>query len=109
MAGWQAGLGIVAALFTEFVPLGNGFTVPKYLIAACNDGFGGNYPTMLCWLMGVCVMALTVNFTSFGLIGKTGPIAYAVVGHAKTVLTIILGMTLFPKEDTEKTMVADII
>merc|ERR1719272_329789 len=59
--------------------------------------------------MGVCLMALTVNFTSFGLIGKTCPIAYAIVGHAKTVLTIFMGIVLFPKAETPATISADIV
>merc|ERR1712151_1024218 len=61
------------------------------------------------WIMGTCVCALVVNFTSFGLIGKTGPVAYAVVGHAKTVLTILMGLIFFPQEETRQTMIANII
>jgi len=109
MAGWQAGLGLVFAVVIEFPPTGQSITVPQYFMNAYIDGFGGRFPGMLLWLLGVCLMALMVNFTSFGLIGKTGPIAYAVVGHAKTVLTIAIGILLFPQEENQVTILADIV
>jgi solute carrier family 35 protein E3 len=109
MAGWQAAIGLVFAVAVEFFAVESGKTVPSYFAAVYNNGFGGQFPSACAWMMGTCIFALLVNFTSFGLIGKTGPIAYAVVGHAKTVLTIFMGMALFPKEDTRKTMIADII
>lgn len=109
MAGWQAGLGLLAAVGTEFFPVEKDYTVPQYFAKVQAEGFGGKFPVTMLWLAGVCLMALTVNFTSFGLIGKTGPIAYAVVGHAKTVLTIIMGILLFPKEEDKATITADIV
>lgn len=39
-------------------------------------------------VLGVCAVA--VNICSFALIGKAGPIAYAVVGHAKTCIVVLL-------------------
>lgn len=108
MAGWQFFLGVVFCLPFEFLPVEKEETVLNYFIAAYNDEFGGQFASMLPWLLGVCVMALTVNFTMFGLIGRTGPIAYAVVGHAKTVLTIIMGIEMFPGSETAATVFADI-
>jgi len=109
MSGWQAIIGLFAAIATEFFDVEKPTTVPMYLKGVAAEGFGGRFPIMLMWLGGVCLMALTVNFTSFGLIGKTGPIAYAIVGHAKTVLTIFMGIVLFPKAETPATISADIV
>merc|ERR1712039_78823 len=72
-------------------------------------GFSPQLLAMIGWMFGVCVFALTVDFTSFGLIGKAGPVAYAVVGHAKTVLTIVVGIVMFPQQETAATIRADII
>lgn len=108
MAGWQFLLGVVFCVPVEFFPVEKDETVVNYFIAAYNDGFGGQFASMLPWLLGVCISALTVNFTMFGLIGRTGPVAYAVVGHAKTVLTIIMGIEMFPGSETSATIFADI-
>jgi hypothetical protein len=49
------------------------------------------------WLvLGTCFLALAVNLCSFGLIGRTSPITFQVVGHAKTCLVLIGGYVLFP-------------
>ena len=47
-------------------------------------------------IMLSCILALSVNYHSFSLIGKTSPITYQVVGHLKTCLVIGGGMILFP-------------
>jgi len=109
MAAWQAVIGLVFAVQIEFVSVESDKTVPAFFFAAYNDGFGGKFPGTCTWMMGTCIFALLVNFTSFGLIGQTGPVAYAVVGHAKTIFTIFLGMLLFPSEGTRATIRADII
>jgi len=110
MSGTQALMGVVVAVAVEFTGIDeSGYTVPMYVAGALREGFAGPIPGACLALLGACIMAVTVNFTSFGLIGKTGPIAYAVVGHAKTVLTIVSGIVLFPKEDTRITIVADIV
>lgn len=40
--------------------------------------------------------AVGVNVSCFGLIGKTSPLTYQVVGHVKTILILIAGFVLFP-------------
>jgi solute carrier family 35 protein E3 len=40
-------------------------------------------------------MAFLVNLSSFLIIGKTSPVTYAVVGHAKTLLLFAAGFTFF--------------
>jgi len=109
MAFWQAAIGAVVAVCAEWIPGTREFTVPMYFSQAAADGFTGEFWGTMGWCLGVCVMALTVNFTAFGLIGKTGPVAYAIVGHAKTVITIIMGFLMWPGEETHQTMVADVI
>merc|ERR1711935_134103 len=47
-------------------------------------------------VLGTCFLALLVNWCSFGLIGRTSPITFQVVGHAKTCLVLIGGYVLFP-------------
>jgi len=55
----------------------------------------------LLMVLGTCFIALLVNFTSFGLIGRTGPITFQVVGHAKTCLVLIGGYVLFPAKNAD--------
>lgn len=59
------------------------------------------------WLvLGTCFLALAVNLCSFGLIGRTSPITFQVVGHAKTCLVLVGGYVLFPAKlnDTQQLM-----
>jgi len=109
MAGWQAILGLGAAVVTEFIAAEQDNTVIDWLGNAFQEGLTPHMLATLAWMFGVCAAALTVNFTSFGLIGKTGPVAYAVVGHAKTIFTIILGIVMFPQQETPATIRADIV
>merc|ERR1711935_875224 len=54
-------------------------------------------------VLGTCFLALLVNWCSFGLIGRTSPITFQVVGHAKTCLVLVGGYMLFPaKEGSEQ-------
>jgi solute carrier family 35 protein E3 len=48
------------------------------------------------WIvLGTCILALAVNLCSFGLIGRTSPITFQVVGHAKTCLVLTGGYVFF--------------
>ena len=49
-------------------------------------------------ILGTCLFAVCVNIATFGLIGKTSSVTYQVVGHAKTVLLLILGYIFFPSK-----------
>lgn len=44
------------------------------------------------------VLAVGVNVSCFGIIGKTSALTYQVVGHVKTVLILLSGFILFPPE-----------
>jgi solute carrier family 35 protein E3 len=107
LAGWQVCFGFFVAVFSEFLPSEQNTTVLVWF--GNMHSFSPNLGATVLWILGVCVAALTVNFTSFGLIGKTGPVAYAVVGHAKTVLTIFLGIVMFPEQETVETIRSDVL
>ena len=49
-----------------------------------------------------CLLAVGVNVCGFGLIGKTSPVTYQVVGHIKTILLLVSGYILFPSNWTSK-------
>jgi len=109
MAGWQAVLGLVACCIVEGLPLEN--TPDRTLFAWIQNpyAFSSSLAPTFFWMFGVCVCALTVNYTSMVLIGKTGPVAYAVVGNAKTVFTIFLGIIMFPKDENAASIRGDVI
>ena len=48
------------------------------------------------WILLSCVLALSVNLCTYGLIGKTSAVTYQVVGHAKTCLILLGGFLFFP-------------
>merc|ERR1719272_593259 len=114
MSGWQAVLGLFACLIVEGLPIENDashtnvawFQNPnKFSPGVWSIGQG----SVLFWMVGVCMAALTVNYTSMVLIGKTGPVAYAVVGNAKTILTICMGLFMFPGDETAASIRGDVI
>jgi solute carrier family 35 protein E3 len=43
-----------------------------------------------------CLLAVSVNISSFTLIGISSPVTYQVVGHMKTVLVLLGGLLFFP-------------
>ncbi|OHT06852.1 integral membrane protein [Tritrichomonas foetus] len=49
------------------------------------------------------LIAVGANACAFGLIGKTSPVTYQVVGHCKTILIFSFGLILFPPTQTETT------
>ncbi|KAI3660531.1 hypothetical protein MP638_000988 [Amoeboaphelidium occidentale] len=49
-------------------------------------------------IMLTCLLAVAVNIVTYALIGKTSAVSYQVVGHLKTVLTLIGGYYLFPAD-----------
>ena len=52
--------------------------------------------TEVVYILLSCVLALSVNLCTYGLIGKTSPVTFQVVGHAKTCLILLGGFLLFP-------------
>lgn len=41
-----------------------------------------------------CIISVSVNFSTFMVIGKTSPVTYQVLGHLKTCLVLAFGYTL---------------
>jgi solute carrier family 35 protein E3 len=52
------------------------------------------HPQELSYIFLSCILALSVNLCTYGLIGKTSPVTYQVVGHAKTILVLIGGFLM---------------
>mmetsp|Transcript_22929 Transcript_22929/g.74773 ORF Transcript_22929/g.74773 Transcript_22929/m.74773 type:complete len:362 (-) Transcript_22929:70-1155(-) len=57
--------------------------------------FSSNYVDVALIVL-TCLIAMVMNVTSFGLIGKTSAVTFQVVGHAKTCLIIASGFIFFP-------------
>lgn len=53
---------------------------------------------LLCWLQFFivlsCLISVSVNFSTFLVIGKTSPVTYQVLGHLKTCLVLAFGYVL---------------
>ena len=73
-------------------------TVPVFVreAAASDDGV-----RTLGLVLATCFLALAVNFCSFGLIGRTSPITFQVVGHLKTCLVLVGGYVLFASKQQD--------
>ena len=102
IAPWQSAQALVVAASTEFFCYG-----PKPCVTAIDFFNAWSDPAHMhtLWLvLGTCFLALLVNFCSFGLIGRTSPITFQVVGHLKTCLVLVGGYVLFPskQQDTQQ-------
>merc|ERR1712060_236835 len=47
------------------------------------------------WILGCCGIAVVMNISTYGLLGKTSPVTYQVLGQVKTCLIIGLGYVFF--------------
>jgi len=57
--------------------------------------FAFNYtPQILIVISVSCLIAISVNFSTFLVIGKTSPVTYQVLGHLKTCLVLAFGYIL---------------
>lgn len=52
-----------------------------------------------------CLIAVSVNFSTFLVIGKTSPVTYQVLGHLKTCLVLGFGYTLLHDPFTERNII----
>ncbi len=78
--------GISMAVVAPFIDLS--FT-GKWLFS-----YGWTGPAMFC-LMGSCFFAVMVNVSQFLCLGRFSAVSYQVVGHAKTILVLLLGWGFF--------------
>ncbi|KAL3521308.1 hypothetical protein ACH5RR_019457 [Cinchona calisaya] len=57
--------------------------------------FSFNYtPEVLAFIVLSCLISVSVNFSTFLVIGKTSPVTYQVLGHLKTCLVLAFGYVL---------------
>merc|ERR1711920_384117 len=47
------------------------------------------------WIAGCCGLAVAMNLSTYGLLGKVAPVTYQVIGQLKTVLIVGLGYLFF--------------
>lgn len=56
-----------------------------------------------------CLIAVSVNFSTFLVIGKTSPVTYQVLGHLKTCLVLAFGYTLLHDPFTERNLIGILV
>ena len=73
----------------------------EFFINLVNLFFSLNALVILLWLSGLqvfiilsCLISVSVNFSTFLVIGKTSPVTYQVLGHLKTCLILAFGYIL---------------
>ncbi|KAK6936058.1 Sugar phosphate transporter domain [Dillenia turbinata] len=72
--------------------------------------FGYKYsPVVLAFIVLSCLIAVSVNFSTFLVIGKTSPVTYQVLGHLKTCLVLAFGYTLLHDPFTSRNIVGILI
>ncbi|KNA16455.1 hypothetical protein SOVF_089160 [Spinacia oleracea] len=62
-------------------------------------------PVVLGFIVLSCLIAVSVNFSTFLVIGKTSPVTYQVLGHLKTCLVLGFGYTLLHDPFTERNII----
>ncbi|KAL2938391.1 UDP-xylose transporter 1 [Bienertia sinuspersici] len=88
-----------AAVLFVFGPI-----VDKFLTK--QSVFAFNYtPIVLGFIILSCLIAVSVNFSTFLVIGKTSPVTYQVLGHLKTCLVLGFGYTLLHDPFTERNII----
>jgi len=107
VAVWQAIQALIAAAIFESTCYGSPSTggacdtAVEFIKQAMSDADKQHTMTLV---LITCFIALAVNWCSFGLIGRTGPITFQVVGHAKTCLVLTGGFLLFPNPNMTQDM-----
>ncbi|KAA8550386.1 hypothetical protein F0562_002070 [Nyssa sinensis] len=66
-------------------------------------------PLVLEFIILSCLIAVSVNFSTFLVIGKTSPVTYQVLGHLKTCLVLGFGYTLLHDPFTERNIIGILI
>lgn len=62
-------------------------------------------PIVLTFIILSCLIAVSVNFSTFLVIGKTSPVTYQVLGHLKTCLILAFGYTLLHEPFTRRNII----
>jgi len=113
IALWQSVQSFTVAALVEFTCWSDTCTSPTaigFFQSAMGSGAAAAHTVHVMKLVLVtCFLALMVNFCSFGLIGRTGPITFQVVGHAKTCLVLVGGYLFFPMPGTTQQLYHNIM
>ncbi|KAA8544063.1 hypothetical protein F0562_021760 [Nyssa sinensis] len=64
---------------------------------------------VLAFIILSCLIAVSVNFSTFLVIGKTSPVTYQVLGHLKTCLVLAFGYTLLHDPFTSRNIIGILI
>ncbi|KAF8395234.1 hypothetical protein HHK36_019176 [Tetracentron sinense] len=72
--------------------------------------FAYRYSTVvLAFIIFSCLISVSVNFSTFLVIGKTSPVTYQVLGHLKTCLVLGFGYTLLHDPFTQRNIIGILI
>ncbi|MCL7050531.1 hypothetical protein MKW94_026892 [Papaver nudicaule] len=66
-------------------------------------------PFVLAFIILSCVISVSVNFSTFLVIGKTSPVTYQVLGHLKTCLVLGFGYTLLHDPFTNRNIIGILV
>ncbi|XP_055834346.1 UDP-xylose transporter 1 [Solanum dulcamara] len=66
-------------------------------------------PIVVGFIVLSCLIAVSVNFSTFLVIGKTSPVTYQVLGHLKTCLVLGFGYTLLHDPFTSRNIVGILV
>ncbi|KAL4333302.1 hypothetical protein GQ457_07G034430 [Hibiscus cannabinus] len=66
-------------------------------------------PIVLAFIILSCIISVSVNFSTFLVIGKTSPVTYQVLGHLKTCLVLAFGYTLLHDPFTNRNIIGILI
>ncbi|KAL9241245.1 hypothetical protein vseg_015376 [Gypsophila vaccaria] len=88
-----------AAVLFVFGPLVDKFLTNKNVFAYTYS------PVVMGFIILSCLIAVSVNFSTFLVIGKTSPVTYQVLGHLKTCLVLGFGYTLLHDPFTERNII----
>ncbi|KAJ0083465.1 hypothetical protein Patl1_30674 [Pistacia atlantica] len=66
-------------------------------------------PIVLAFIILSCIISVSVNFSTFLVIGKTSPVTYQVLGHLKTCLVLGFGYTLLHDPFTERNIIGILV
>ncbi|KAF3665819.1 hypothetical protein FXO38_09385 [Capsicum annuum] len=66
-------------------------------------------PIVVGFIVLSCLIAVSVNFSTFLVIGKTSPVTYQVLGHLKTCLVLGFGYTLLHDPFTSRNIIGILV
>ncbi|KAF4369126.1 hypothetical protein G4B88_020904 [Cannabis sativa] len=66
-------------------------------------------PIVLAFIILSCIISVSVNFSTFLVIGKTSPVTYQVLGHLKTCLVLGFGYTLLHDPFTHRNILGILV